>query len=58
MSKYEFTVQANANIVSRMYTDHGYTVEEIYLRLRYPPESIEHIITKFKLEHGKKSWRY
>ena len=58
MSKYEFTVQANAYIVSRMYTDHGYTVEEICFRLRYPPDAVETIIKKFNLEHGKKSWRY
>jgi len=58
MSKYNITVQANAYIVSRMYSDHGYTVEEICLRLRYAPDVVETIIKKFNLEHGKKSWRY
>ena len=58
MSKYEFTVKANAYIVSRMYQDHGFTVEEICQRLRYPTEAVEKIIKKFNLEHGEKSWRY
>jgi hypothetical protein len=58
MSKYEFTATANAYIVSRMYSDHGYTVEEICLRLRYPQDAVETIIKKHNLQHGKKSWRY
>lgn len=58
MSKYELTIQANAYIVSRMYQDHGYTIEEICLRLRYPQHAVETIVEKFKLEHGEKSWRY
>jgi hypothetical protein len=58
MSKYEFAIQANAYIVSRMYQDHGYSVEEICLRLRYPAEAVELVIKKFNLEHGEKSWRY
>jgi hypothetical protein len=58
MSKYEFTAQANANVVSRMYQDHGYSVEEICLRLRYPQDAVENIIRKFDLKHGEKSWRY
>jgi len=55
MSKYEFTVKANAYIVSRMYQDHGFTVEEICLRLRYSPEAVELIIKEFNLEYGEKS---
>lgn len=58
MSKYEFTTQANAYIVSHMYQDHGYTVEEICLRLRYSEEAVENIIRKFEFKHGDKSWRY
>jgi hypothetical protein len=58
MSKYELTAQANAYIVSRMYQDHGYTVDEICLRLRYPAETVEAIIKKCNLQHGEKSWRY
>jgi len=58
MSKYDFTAQANAYIVSRMYQDHGYTAEEICLRLRYPEDAVEKIIKKFDLKHGEKSWRY
>jgi hypothetical protein len=58
MSKYELTAQANAYIVSRMYQDHGYTVDEICLRLRYPVETVETIIKKHNLTHGEKSWRY
>lgn len=58
MSKYEFTITANAYMVSRMYQDHGYTVEEICLRLRYPKEAVEYIIRKHDLKNGEKSWRY
>lgn len=58
MSKYEFYFKANANVISRMYSDHGYTVEEICFRLRYAQDEVEFIIKKFDLKHGEKSWRY
>jgi len=58
MIKYEFTFGANAYIISRMYQDHGYTIEEICLRLRYSEETVKNIIHKFELKHGEKSWRY
>jgi hypothetical protein len=58
MSKYQFTVEVKAYLVSRMYQDHGYTVDEICLRLRYPSEIVEALIKKHDLKHGEKSWRY
>lgn len=41
-----------------MYTEHGYTAEEIHDRLRYRLEDILMVIEKYRLEHGEKSWRY
>jgi hypothetical protein len=58
MSKYHFTVEVKANLVTRMYQDHGYDIDEICLRLRYPKEVVEALIKKCNLQHGKKSWRY
>lgn len=58
MSKYQFAVKINPAIITRMYQDHGYTVEEICLRLRYPETMVEEIIKRYNLKHGEKSWRY
>lgn len=58
MSKYHFAVKLNPNIIARMYQDHGYTVEEICDRLRYPIELVKEVIKRNNLQHGKKSWRY
>lgn len=58
MSKYQFEIKLNPDIISRMYQDHGYTVEEISLRLRYPEPIIEELIKRYDLKHGEKSWRY
>lgn len=41
-----------------MYQDHGFDVEEICFRLRYPEETVKNIIQKYNLINGKKSWRY
>lgn len=49
--------KANINLIIRMYQDHGYTVEDICLRLRYTKEIVQLIINNYKLTHGK-SWRY
>lgn len=43
----------NINLVTRMYCDHGYSVEDICLRLRYPTEAVESVVKKYGLEHGK-----
>lgn len=58
MSKYQFTVVPKMELITRMYQDHGYNVEEICLRLRYPRETVITIIEKNNLQHGEKSWRY
>jgi hypothetical protein len=58
MSKYQFEIKLNPDIISRMYQDHGYTVEEISLRLRYPEPIVEELIKRYDLKHGEKSWRY
>lgn len=50
------TITTKVDLIKRMYTDHGYTVEDIVLRLRYPLEFVEEVIKKLGLEHGK-SWR-
>ena len=58
MSKYQSNVQIKLDLVTRMYQDHGFTVDEICLRLRYSEEMVEAIIRKLDLKHGEKSWRY
>jgi hypothetical protein len=58
MSKYHFTIEPRLDLVQRMYQDHGYDVDEICLRLRYPIEIVKEIIKKNNLLHGTKSWRY
>jgi hypothetical protein len=58
MSKYAFTTQDRINLITRMYQDHGFGVDEICLRLRYPKETVEEIIRIYNLKHGEKSWRY
>lgn len=58
MSKYQFAVRPKIDLVTRMYQDHGYSVDEICLRLRYPKETVETIIKGYNLQHGTKSWRY
>ena len=55
MSKYQSTVEFRVNLITRMYQDHGYNIDEIVLRLRYTRESVEAIIKKCNLNHGKKS---
>jgi len=58
ISKYQSTVKFKIELVTRMYQDHGFDVDDICLRLRYSKEMIEGIIKKYNLQHGKKSWRY
>lgn len=58
MGKYQFAVKLNPNMVTRMYQDHGYTVDEICLRLRYPESMVQEFIKRNNLKHGTKSWRY
>jgi hypothetical protein len=54
MSKYHSTVEFRVNLITRMYQDHGYDIDDIVLRLRYPRELVETIIEKYNLNHGKK----
>ena len=58
MSKYQSTVETKIDLVTRMYQDHGFDIDEICLRLRYPEETVKNIIKKYNLQYGKKSWRY
>ena len=58
MSKYQFTVRPRVDLITRMYQDHGFNVDEICLRLRYPKEAVENIIKRYNLQYGTKSWRY
>ncbi len=46
------------DLVTRMYRDHGFDVEEICLRLRYPEQLVKETIKKYQLHQGKKTWRY
>lgn len=52
------TVSLRVDLVTRMYQDHGFEIEEIHLRLRYPIDMIEKTIEKYELQRGKKTWRY
>jgi hypothetical protein len=54
----ECVSKINVDLVKRMYQDHGYDLDEICLRLRYPPEIVEELIRKYNLINGEKSWRY
>ena len=56
MSKYVFEIKID--LIKRMYQEHGYDIDEICLRLRYPKETVEMIIKKLDLKYGEKSWRY
>jgi len=58
MNKYQFIVKPRIDLIERMYQDHGYTVEEICMRLRYPEQAVKLIIERHQLQHGTKSWRY
>jgi hypothetical protein len=58
MSKYQIEIKLNPDIISRMHQEHGYTAEEICLRLRYPEPMVQEIIKRYNLKHGEKSWRY
>ncbi len=58
MSKYQFMVKINQDLIRRMYQDHGYTADEICMRLRYPVDKVEEVVEKLGLHHGEKSWRY
>lgn len=51
-------METRINLVTRMYQDHGFDIDDICLRLRYPKETVEYIIKKYNLNHGEKSWRY
>lgn len=55
MSKYQYVVVINHNIIKRMYQDHGYTIDEICMRLRYPRTAVELVIIKDSLYYGTKS---
>ena len=57
MSKYQFAVRPRIDLIERMYRDHGYTVEEICMRLRYPESAVKAIIEKYNIPYGTKSWR-
>ena len=52
------SVHIRIDLVTRMYRDHGFDVEEICLRLRYPEESVNQTIQKYQLTKGKKTWQY
>jgi hypothetical protein len=43
----------NINLITRMYCDHAYSVEDICLRLRYPQPAVHAVIEYHKLEHSK-----
>jgi hypothetical protein len=43
----------NINLIIRMYCDHGYSIDAICLRLRYPPNLVETIIVKHGLDNKK-----
>jgi hypothetical protein len=58
MSKYVASDKTKIDLITRMYQDHGYTVDEICSRLRYSEELVLHIIKKCNLQPGNKSWRY
>lgn len=58
MSKYLIDLEIKINLIRRMYQDHGYSIDDICLRLRYPKEMVTYIIEKNNLKHGEKSWRY
>lgn len=58
MSKYQFKVIINQDLIARMYQDHGYTADEICDRLRYPVDKVQEVINKLGLSCGEKSWRY
>lgn len=45
--------KVNINLLIRMYQDHGYTVEDICIRLRYPVELVRSMVEYYKLEHDK-----
>jgi|LakMenEpi03Aug12_release.lakeMendotaPanAssembly.Ray.scaffolds.fasta_scaffold3243528_1 hypothetical protein len=45
----------NINLLIRMYCNHGYTVQDICMRLRYPQAEVDAVIKHYKLEYGK-SW--
>jgi hypothetical protein len=39
-------VKINQSLVSRMYLEHNYSVDDICLRLRYPKELVTELIQK------------
>jgi hypothetical protein len=48
----KYTFRANAGIVIRMHFDHGYSAEDICLRLRYDIDNVNGIIEKYKIKNG------
>ncbi len=47
------TPKINVNLIARMYRDHGFEIEDIHLRLRYPEATIKMVIEKYKLVQSK-----
>ncbi len=43
----KYTFKLNIALILRMYQDHGYTVEDIVLRLRYPNNLVQEIVHKY-----------
>ena len=58
MNKYQFIVKPRVDLITRMYQDHGFTVDDICLRLRYPEQTVKNVIETHNLTPGEKSWRY
>jgi hypothetical protein len=46
MKQYKFTFHDRVELITRMYQDHSYTVDEIVQRLRYSREFVETVIQK------------
>lgn len=47
----KYTFRANVGLVVRMHFEHGYSVEDICLRLRYDINHVTNIIERYKIEN-------
>jgi hypothetical protein len=45
MIKYVYKI--NVDLVKRMYVDHGYSVDDICLRLRYEADTVKQLVKNF-----------
>lgn len=48
----KYTFKANKDLVIRMHFEHGYSAEDICLRLRYDIDNVNVIIKRHKIENG------